>query len=111
MRRRIAILRSPHQLWIDHQGQAIAFSDQTHAAVAAAEGPGSGQLRAPMDGAVITVRCQPGQSVSRGEVLVVMEAMKMEHSLKASADGVVASVGVKAGDQVKGKQILLTVEH
>jgi geranyl-CoA carboxylase alpha subunit len=111
VRRRIAILRTPHQLWIDHQGQALAFSDQTHIAVAAAEGPGSGQLRAPMDGAVIAVRCQPGQNVSRGEVLVVMEAMKMEHSLKASVDGVVASVGVKAGDQVKGKQILLTVEH
>lgn len=111
VRRCLAILRTPDQLWIDHQGQAFAFTDQTHTAVAAAEGPGSGQLRAPMDGAVIAVRCQPGQSVHRGEVLVVMEAMKMEHSLKASVDGVVASVGVKAGDQVKGKQILLTVEH
>jgi geranyl-CoA carboxylase alpha subunit len=111
VRRHISLLRTGHQLWLDDHGQAHAFTDLTHVPVTAAEGPGSGQLKAPMDGAVITVRCEPGQQVRRGEVLVVMEAMKMEHSLKASADGVVASVGVKAGDQVKGKQILLTVEH
>ncbi|MFN3714219.1 MAG: acetyl/propionyl/methylcrotonyl-CoA carboxylase subunit alpha [Alcanivoracaceae bacterium] len=111
VRRRISLLFSNGQLWLDDQGQAHAFTDTTHAAVAAAEGPGSGQLKAPMDGAVLSVRCEPGQEVRRGEVLVVMEAMKMEHSLKATVDGKVAVVSVKAGDQVKGKQILLTVEH
>jgi geranyl-CoA carboxylase alpha subunit len=111
VRRRVSLLRTAHQLWLDDHGQAHAFTELTHVPVTVAEGPGSGQIKAPMDGAVIAVRCQPGQQVHRGEVLVVMEAMKMEHSLKASVDGVVASVGVKAGDQVKGKQILLTVEH
>ncbi|MCC1497163.1 acetyl/propionyl/methylcrotonyl-CoA carboxylase subunit alpha [Alcanivorax sp. 1008] len=111
VRRCISMLCIGHQLWLDDHGQAHVFTDLTHLPVSAAEGPGSGQLKAPMDGAVIAVRCEPGQQVNRGEVLVVMEAMKMEHSLKASADGVVSSVDVKAGDQVKGKQILLTVEH
>ncbi|MDX5327527.1 MAG: hypothetical protein LPK06_01885 [Marinobacter sp.] len=110
-RQRWSILRQGADLWLADRGLCLRFVNRTHAAVAAQEGPGSGQLKAPMDGAVLAVRCQPGQTVRRGEVLVVMEAMKMEHSLKAPADGVVASVGVKAGDQVKGKQILLTVEH
>ena len=111
VRRRLSLLSTGQQLWLDDHGQSHAFTDLTHAPVTAAEGPGSGQLKAPMDGAVIAVRCQPGQHVSRGEVLLIMEAMKMEHSLKAKSDGVVTSVGVKEGDQVKGKQILLTVEH
>ena len=111
VRRRIPLLHTAHQLWLDDHGQSYAFTDLTHVPATAAEGPGSGQLKAPMDGAVIAVKCQPGQQVSRGEVLLIMEAMKMEHSLRAGADGVVASVSVKTGDQVKGKQILLTVEH
>jgi geranyl-CoA carboxylase alpha subunit len=111
VRQRLALLRHGNQLWLNEHGQAYAFTDHTHAPVASTEGPGSGQLKAPMDGAVITVRCEAGQQVRRGEVLVVMEAMKMEHSLKAAVDGIVAVVNVKAGDQVKGKQILLTVEH
>jgi geranyl-CoA carboxylase alpha subunit len=111
VRRRISLLFGNGQLWLDDHGQSHAFTDVTHAAVAAAEGPGSGQLKAPMDGAVLSVRCEPGQQVRRGDVLVVMEAMKMEHSLKATLDGTVAAISVKAGDQVKGKQILLTVEH
>src|SRR5690554_276932 len=111
VRRHIDILHNNEQLWLNDQGQAHSFTDLTHAPVAAAEGPGSGQIKAPMDGAVLAVRCQLGQQVKQGEVLVVMEAMKMEHSLKATADGVVASLTVKEGDQVKGKQVLLIVEH
>lgn len=106
-----AFLDQGSALWLADRGQNLHFVNLTHAPVAGQEGPGSGQLKAPMDGAVLAVRCEPGQQVRRGEVLVVMEAMKMEHSLKAPTDGIVASVGVKAGDQVKGKQILLTVEH
>ena len=62
-----------------------------------------------MDGLVLDVRCEAGQTVSKGQVLAVMEAMKMEHSLKAGIDGTVESVSIQCGDQVKSKQVVLTI--
>ncbi|PKM21836.1 MAG: 3-methylcrotonyl-CoA carboxylase [Gammaproteobacteria bacterium HGW-Gammaproteobacteria-14] len=107
--RQIALLQSKQHIWLDSSGIALCFDNQTHAPVASAEGAVSGQLKAPMDGAVMEVRCEPGQTVTKGQVLVVMEAMKMEHSLKAAMGGTVEQIGIRPGDQVKGKQILLTV--
>jgi geranyl-CoA carboxylase alpha subunit len=51
-----------------------------------------------------------GSTVSKGQLLVVLEAMKMEHPLKAGIDGVLKRVQVKVGDQVKNRQVLLQVE-
>jgi acetyl/propionyl-CoA carboxylase alpha subunit len=67
-----------------------------------------GHFRAPMPGHVLDVRVAPGQSVQAGAVLVVLEAMKMEHSLTAPWDGRVEAVHVKAGDRVEeGADIVL----
>lgn len=75
-----------------------------HAGEADDEG---GKLTAPMPGKVIAVLAAPGQSVAKGAPLVVMEAMKMEHTLTAPADGVVESVLYGVGDQVaEGVQLL-----
>ena len=75
-----------------------------HAGEADDEG---GKLTAPMPGKVIAVLATPGQSVTKGAPLVVMEAMKMEHTLTAPADGVVESVLYGVGDQVtEGVQLL-----
>ena len=60
-----------------------------------------GHLKAPMPGHVLEVRARLGVRVSAGEVLVVLEAMKMEHSLAAPWDGTVISVAVKPGDRVE----------
>ncbi|MGC0017167.1 acetyl-CoA carboxylase biotin carboxyl carrier protein subunit, partial [Ralstonia pseudosolanacearum] len=66
-----------------------------------------GKLTAPMPGKVIAVLATPGQRVAKGAPLVVMEAMKMEHTLTAPADGVVESVLYGVGDQVaEGVQLL-----
>ncbi|MBA3979394.1 MAG: 3-methylcrotonyl-CoA carboxylase [Alcanivorax sp.] len=109
LQRDLASLRHDHTLWLDDQGTVLTFRDETHAAPAAAAGAGSGQIRAPMDGAVLEVRCQDGDRVSKGQVLVLLEAMKIEHSLKSDVDGTVERVTVGNGDQVKGKQILLSI--
>jgi geranyl-CoA carboxylase alpha subunit len=95
--------------WFSWHGTSFALTDETHQPPAANDGAGSGLIRAPMDGLVLDVRCQKGQKVSKGEVLAVMEAMKMEHSLRADVDGTVETVSIQGGDQVKGKQIVLTI--
>jgi 3-methylcrotonyl-CoA carboxylase alpha subunit len=60
-----------------------------------------GHLRSPMPGLVLDVRAQPGDRVEAGTVLVVLEAMKMEHSLGAPWSGTVSAVAVKPGDRVE----------
>lgn len=69
-----------------------------------AEGSGTGVdaagLTAPMPGRVIAVKVEPGAKVSRGQTLVVLEAMKMEHAIVAPADGVVEAVRFAVGEQV-----------
>ncbi|WP_109314547.1 acetyl-CoA carboxylase biotin carboxylase subunit [Pseudovibrio ascidiaceicola] len=68
-------------------------------------------IASPMPGLVRAVNCKPGDEVSEGDTLIVTEAMKMEHSLKAPRDGVVAEVMASAGDQVEEGVILLTLEE
>jgi 3-methylcrotonyl-CoA carboxylase alpha subunit len=60
-----------------------------------------GHLRSPMPGLVLDVRARAGEAVEAGAVLVVLEAMKMEHSLSAPWAGTVAAVAVKPGDRVE----------
>ena len=63
-----------------------------------------------MPGLVKRLAAAPGQPVARGDVLVVLEAMKMEHSLTAPRDGAVAQVHVAEGSQVEDGAILLALE-
>ena len=64
-----------------------------------------------MPGVVIDVRCQPGDDVTAGQTLVVLEAMKMEHHVNAPADGRVAEVRVVKGQQVENGAVLLVFEE
>jgi 3-methylcrotonyl-CoA carboxylase alpha subunit len=65
------------------------------------------QLTAPMPGRIVAVLVQAGQTVAKGTPLVVMEAMKMEHTIVALADGKVDQVFVNVADQVsEGAQLL-----
>jgi propionyl-CoA carboxylase alpha chain len=70
----------------------------------------SGGLVAPMPGKVILLNVQVGQKVSAGETLLVLEAMKMEHPIRAPQDGVVVEIKVAAGEQVENGALLLVVE-
>ena len=69
-----------------------------------------GHLRSPMPGLVLDVRARPGERVAAGAVLVVLEAMKMEHSLSAPWDGTVSVVAVKPGDRVEEGVELVVLE-
>jgi propionyl-CoA carboxylase alpha chain len=76
--------------------------------------PGSavakGSLLAPMPGLVIRVGAELGDTVSAGQPLVWLEAMKMEHTVTAPADGVLAELNVTAGHQVEVGAVLARVE-
>jgi 3-methylcrotonyl-CoA carboxylase alpha subunit len=80
------------------ESRRLTLFNPMHAA-AGAEGAG-GRLTAPMPGKVVAVRSEAGARVKRGAPLLVLEAMKMEHTIAAPADGVVESIRFRAGDQV-----------
>lgn len=66
-------------------------------------------LRSPMPGLVVTVPVTEGQTVAKGEVLVVLESMKMQNELKSPRAGAVARLRVKPGDSVELREHLLSV--
>jgi biotin carboxyl carrier protein len=70
---------------------------------------GEFQLKAPMPGMVISVPVQEGQGVMKGDVLLILESMKMQNELKSPRAGIVSRIRVKAGESVEQKQLMLTV--
>ena len=66
-------------------------------------------LRAPMPGLVVAVPVSEGQAIKKGQVLLILESMKMQNELKSPRDGVISRIRVKAGDTVEQKQTLLSV--
>jgi propionyl-CoA carboxylase alpha chain len=70
----------------------------------------AGSLHAPMPGKVIKVLVALGETVSEGQALVVLEAMKMEHSLRAPHAGIVRDIRAGEGEQVAADQVLVVVE-
>ena len=70
-----------------------------------------GGLVAPMPGAILSIDIKPGDTVKKGDVLVILEAMKMEHRITAPRDGIVGSVQASVGEQVENEQLLVTLEE
>jgi biotin carboxyl carrier protein len=70
----------------------------------------SGGLAAPMPGKVIDIRVAVGDLVSSGQTLILLEAMKMEHPMRAAIDGVVTEIRAIQGEQVKKDALLLVIE-
>jgi geranyl-CoA carboxylase alpha subunit len=97
-------------LYLDDGTGHFILEDTTQQPATAAGGAGSGQVKASMDGAIVEVLVKEGDTVEAGQTLVVLEAMKMEHPLKAGISGTVTAINCLAGQQVKSKQLLATVE-
>jgi geranyl-CoA carboxylase alpha subunit len=110
IRQRHAYCLQTGQLWLFTRPGSMRLVDRTQALVSGQASISSGTLKAPMDGAIVDVLVSEGSSVSKGQLLVVLEAMKMEHPLKSGIDGVLKRLQVRVGDQVKNRQILLEVE-
>ena len=70
----------------------------------------AGGLVAPMPGKVIDLKVKKGSKVKAGDTLIILEAMKMEHSIKASENGTVSDLLVSANDQVENGALLMVVD-
>jgi geranyl-CoA carboxylase alpha subunit len=94
---------------VDLDALAVRFSDRTYAPPATAAAGSDGTLRAPMDGRIVAIKVAAGDKVTRGQTLIVLEAMKIQHQLKAALDARIESVAVQEGQQVSNRTVLVTM--
>ena len=87
------------------------FLKDALASAGQAEADHAGSLTAPMPGKIIAIEVQAGDNVKRGQALLVMEAMKMEHTIVAGADGIVESIYFGVGEQVAEGAVLISLEQ
>jgi geranyl-CoA carboxylase alpha subunit len=97
-------------LHLDLNGVTVTARDTTREMSSAARRDGSLRVLAPMNGAIIAVFAKPGDRVSRGQRVLVLEAMKMQHEISAERDGAIDRVLVKPGDQVATRQLLIELK-
>ena len=90
----------------DATGVVAPAAAPVQAAPAAA---GANKVTAPMPGTILDVKVTAGQSVKKGDVVCVLEAMKMENDIPAPCDGVIASVNVQKGASVAANDVIATL--
>ena len=96
-------------VWVGGAGAAWLLREQPRSLRAEDAHAHDGEITSPMPGSVIAVHAEAGTPVTKGQPLVVVEAMKMEHTLTAPLDGTVGEVLVRVGQQVKVDELLATV--
>jgi geranyl-CoA carboxylase alpha subunit len=96
--------------WIDAEGLCAEVVDVSDAAPEGRDPAGGGIVTCRMHGALVALAVQPGQRVRRGEFVLAIEAMKMEHRIEAPVAGTVVEVGACVGAQVSPGRLLLRIE-
>ncbi len=109
LRQRFAVSRHGSRCWVDGPDGSARFELLARFDEAAGQPPG-GSLLAPLPGTVLRIAVAPGEPVRRGQPLLWIEAMKMEHPVPADEDGLVGTVSVAAGDQVAVGDLLAVIE-
>lgn len=90
---------------------AAPVSPATSASKAVASVPtGHTAVNSPMPGTILKIFVSPGQKIRKGEVLIILEAMKMENEISAQADGTVSQVTVTKGASVSTGDLLITIQ-
>ncbi len=94
---------------------SIKVEDEREKRLRAAAGGGVAEtgeyhLKAPMPGLVVAISVEEGQEVKKGQVLLILESMKMQNELKAPRDGVINRIKIKAGESVEQKQAMLSIQ-
>ncbi len=106
---RVNVNGSLYEVEIEEMDAPATMSAPAPAAKAAAAPAGGAQVKAPMPGAILDVRVQNGQKVKKGDVLVILEAMKMENEIQAPCAGTVAGVSVRKGDSVETQALICSI--
>ncbi|WP_347279825.1 biotin/lipoyl-containing protein, partial [Plasticicumulans sp.] len=96
--------------WAQVEGVCEAFEDLSDAPPRGRDGGGDGAIVSRMHGALVQLAVQPGQRVAKGEFVLAIEAMKMEHRIVAPLAGTVAELGAAVGTQVAPGRLLLRIE-
>jgi acetyl-CoA/propionyl-CoA carboxylase biotin carboxyl carrier protein len=96
-------------VWLARDGLSFPFGEQEFVLSSRGEAAGAGPVTSPMPGTVLVVKVAAGDVVRAGTPLLVVEAMKMEHTVTAPIDGVVSELPVRAGQQVALDETLAVV--
>lgn len=110
VRQKIRFARVSDDVFLDAQGQYMQITNRTYAPANTGDSIGNGRITAGMEGLVVGVEVQIGERVEKGQVLLTVEAMKMEHRQLADGDGIVTSISAQVGAQVKKGQLMVEVE-
>ena len=103
--------RQRGQIYCSIGGRGAFFKDLIILDGALAEAVGGGRVIAPMHGLLLEVMVKPGDEVSKGQTLAVLEAMKMHYEIQAEIDGTVAEVTAVAGKQVAADDVLIDINE
>ena len=116
----ITVNGTTYEVIVEEAGaQAPSPAAPVYSAPAAAAAPaakpmktmaaGANKVSAPMPGTILDVKVSLGQKVSKGDVVCVLEAMKMENDIPAPCDGIIASINVQKGSTVAANDILISI--
>jgi len=97
--------------WVTVNSQTFVLTKSSGAKRSGGKHDHTGELTAPMPGQVRAVNVSEGDAVTKGQTLLVIEAMKMEIRIQSPMDGVVSSLSVKQGQTVEREQVLIEIEE
>lgn len=107
---RVTVDGQVFEVEVEEMGVAEAAVAAPPEPVARPRTSGGGAVTAPLPGLVLDVKVEPGQTVAAGQVVIILEAMKMENEIVAPMDGTVAAVDVAKGTSVGAGDRLLVIE-
>jgi len=109
-RRRVAFAVAAQDTWVFLDGRVYVVSPATGSVARRSGVDDRGALTSPMPATVLAIHVEPGQRVTRDEVLMVLEAMKMELPVRAPRDGRITKVACRPGELVQAGVTLLEIE-
>lgn len=106
---RVNVNGTLYEVEIEEMSAPATMSAPAAAPKAAPAPAGGNAVKAPMPGTILDVKVQNGQSVKKGQVLVILEAMKMENEIQAPCDGTVSGLNVRKGDSVETQAFICSI--